>query len=223
MTKLRIITFLILVQSNPTFCKVFINSFGKQCRQASEIFIGKVTKLEIMSQDKYFKQFKIQFVTSKVWKGIVNDTMTCIANEGFCSYNIFSQDKQYLIYSENDTIELGSGRSCDIEFDFTKSDIRGLNIRYIFRRPPIINKDKNMQTLNCDFYRSLRLKRGTSISNCIKKVYVSTLTEFVYYDKYIFDETFVNLINSTRITSYGEGCVKRQPITACKRKPLVLQ
>jgi hypothetical protein len=199
MTKLRIIIFLFLVQSNQTFCKVIQKSFGEQCRKASEIFIGKVTNLEILSQDKYFKQFRIQFVTSKAWKGVINDTMTCFASESFCSYNRFEFGNEYLIYSQHDTIKLGSGRSGDIGLDFIKSDIRLLNIRYIFRRPPIISKDKNMQTLNCDFYKSLSLKSEELISSCINKVSIATLSEFVYFDKCITDEIFAILI--TRIKS----------------------
>jgi hypothetical protein len=123
-----------------TFGMVGRFTFNEQCKKATEIFTGRVVKLTVIkeenSEDRWkFRTFKIQFITDKVWKGTVLDTMTCIAAESFCSPNIYELDKNYLVYSESGQITLGSGRSGDLQLEFIRADLTKLSLRYLFRRP----------------------------------------------------------------------------------------
>ncbi len=122
-----------------TYAKVIQYSFNEQCKIATQIFTGRVLNITVVKERNddwgHFITYEILFVTSKAWKGFVNDTISCIASEGFCSPNIFVLGNSYLVYSTNGRIELGSGRSGNIDFRFVKSDIRNLTIRYLFRRP----------------------------------------------------------------------------------------
>ena len=151
MTKLSIILFLILVQSNLTFCKVFPKSFGEQCRDASEIFSGKVTKITMIS-DGNFKRYKVSFIISKMWKGNSIDTLTCVVHESLCSFLVFQLDKKYLVYSENDTINVTRGRSFESGAYREKSEIFKLNIRYLFRRPHKKEMVKNLHSINNAYF-----------------------------------------------------------------------
>ncbi len=131
-----------------TYSKVRQYSFNEQCKKATEIFTGHVVRITVLSEQNFeyttYRTFRIVFVTDKIWKGSVSDTMVCIANEGICSPNIFELDKKFLVYSKNDTITLGSGRSGDMKFDFIRAETRKLSIRYLFRRPEKIIIDKRL-------------------------------------------------------------------------------
>jgi hypothetical protein len=147
MTKLGIIFFFIFLDSNFAFCKVAQKTFARQCREATEIFTGQVSKITIVSEGNY-KRYKVKFLTTKIWKGRIMDTVTCAVNEGFCTYINFQLDKNYLVYSENDTIQASSGRSCELGYYWAESDIFKLNVRYLFRRPHKKDNVKNLQTIN---------------------------------------------------------------------------
>lgn len=128
------------------------NTFNEQCKKSTEIYTGRVIQVTIDSQSKSsfgtFRTFKIVFVSDKIWKGLVNDTMTCLASEGICGSNIFEVDKKYLVYSENGKIDLTYGRSGDVEFFYIKPDMRKLYVRYLFRRPKNLSLNKNIEVFN---------------------------------------------------------------------------
>jgi hypothetical protein len=138
------LTFLQLV----AFGKARQYTFSEQCRKATEIFSGRVIKMTIVSQSKSdygnFKTFQIVFITDKVWKGLVQDTMTCMASEGFCPFNTFELGKKCLVYSDSGQIDLESGRSGDLKYDFIKVDTRKLTLRYLFRRPTKLPSDNRL-------------------------------------------------------------------------------
>ena len=130
------------------FGKIRQFTFNEQCEKATEIFTGRVISLTILKEwffeQTSFKTYRITFVTDKLWKGSIFDTMTCIAKEGICAQNNFELGKKYLVYSDNGEIDLGAGRSWGIQYYFIKSDMRKLNRRYLFRRPTKKTIDKRM-------------------------------------------------------------------------------
>lgn len=131
--------YIFLAISTSLIGKVIPYTFNQQCKNASDIFIGQVVSLTVLRSDTFglsvFEKFEIQFVVKKTWKGTVADTITCIAHEKICSPNIFEKNVTYLVYALNNEIELGTGRSADIRYSYTKKEIRKLNLRYLFRRP----------------------------------------------------------------------------------------
>jgi len=130
---------LLTFQATIGISRIRLYSFNEQCRKATEIFTGRIIQMTVIEESGWgmstFRTFEIKFVTFNIWKGLISDTMTCIAAEGICSPNIFEVGKTYLIYSTNGSITLGSGRSGEIKSRFVRSDMRKLTLRYLFRRP----------------------------------------------------------------------------------------
>ena len=151
---MRTFFFIILTFYNfSAFGKVILYTFNEQCKKSTEIFTGRVIQLTIENESMYkfgsFKKYKIVFISYRIWKGSVFDTMICFASEGICGANIFELEKKYLVYSENGEISLESGRSRNIEFN--NSDIRKLNIKYLFRNPQKVVHNIKKHT-NTDSY-----------------------------------------------------------------------
>jgi hypothetical protein len=96
MTKLGIIFFLIFLSSNSAFCKVAQKTFGRQCREATEIFTGQVSKITIVSEGNY-KRYKVKFLTTKIWKGRIMDTgRSCELGYYWAKTDIFKLNVRYL-------------------------------------------------------------------------------------------------------------------------------
>lgn len=152
-TSMRIAFFISLAALQiPAFGKVINYNFTYQCRKATDIFTGRVIQITVINHRPSgvsdFKTYKITFISDKIWKGSVQDTITCIAGEGFCAGNIFELNKSYLVYSEGGEITLGSGRSGEIESRRVKSDMRRLTFRYLFRRPHKCSADWRTACIN---------------------------------------------------------------------------
>lgn len=133
--KKTILIFLILLISSSSWSKNVRNSFSEQCRLSSEIFTGKVIDIKVIQDDGYNQKYGIKFLVGKKWKGNVFDTIYCTASTGICASNYFVIGVSYLVYSENGEIDLGSGRSLELENHFSKYDRLHLSLRYLFRRP----------------------------------------------------------------------------------------
>jgi len=194
--------------SNLLFGKMILYSFGEQCRKSTEIFTGRIIQMTAVNERKSeygdFKTFKIVFKTISFWKGSVCDTISCLAYEGICSSNIFEIGKNYLVYSNLGEINLGSGRSGSIEFDFIRSDIKKLGIRYLFRRPQKLKTDKDLSSIK---YSTINLaysinnredfkftsNKNISIHNIFNDIYL-TLKNSVFNILVIQHKYLVNLI-----------------------------
>ncbi len=145
-----------------TFSRNISYTFNEQCKKSTEIFTGRVIQVIFEKESKNelgkFKTYKIVFISDKLWKGLVFDTMICFASEGICGPNIFELEKKYLVYSENGEISLGSGRSRNIKY--SNSDIRKLNIKYLFRNPQKVVHTINKHTKTDSYFGYNTLEFG---------------------------------------------------------------
>ena len=126
----------IIVFSKAAFSKAVYYSFAKQCKLATEIYIGHV--ISVVDSTYQFKEpweglthssisiVKVKFVHT--WKGQVKDTMTFrFDNTIACFGNRFKSNEDFIIFVTNNEVDFGSGRTNLIK---DNKDLRRLNFKY---------------------------------------------------------------------------------------------
>jgi hypothetical protein len=141
MQGIRTITLLtILLFSKAAYSKAIYYSFKRQCKLATEIFVGRV--IEIRDSTYKLKQpfYGITQLTTTIvkvklihtWKGQPNQTMTFrFTNLIACCGNRFSNNTDFIVYMADKDVDFCSGRT---EVLNKNKDLRRLNIKYRGRK-----------------------------------------------------------------------------------------
>lgn len=127
---------IVLTFSQTCFAKFIGYSFRKQCRVATEIFIGRVISIKDSTYafsspifgDGTITKSTIRVKLLHTWKGQPTDTITfSVDNFVACCGNRFILDQDFIIYSTKNNVDFCSGRTYELK---GHQDLRKLNFKF---------------------------------------------------------------------------------------------